>query len=152
EWNVRQRVKAIGNVTLLECHDVVGLTATPERDRVFGARVVDRVIDRGKALTADLVVDATGRGSRTPAFLDELGYGRPPEEEPTVQLAYASQLLRIEPGAIQQHMIAVFPEPGRPKMFGLIRNENDAWMFGVGAMAGLQPPGGTAEMLDFAAD
>ena len=152
EWNVRRRVKAIANLNFLECHDVVGLTATPDRRRVTGARVVDRATDCGTTLTADLVVDATGRGSRTPVFLDELGYGRPTEDELTVQLAYACQMMRVEPGAIQQHLIAFFPEPGRPKMFGLIRNENDTWMFAVGAMAGLQPPGETAEMLAFAAD
>lgn len=152
EWNVRRRVRTFANVTFLECHDVVDLIATPARDRVIGARVVDRVLDRATALMADLVVDATGRGSRTPVFLQELGYGRPREDELTVQLAYACQLMRIEPGAIAEHMIALFPEPGRPKMFGLIRNENDSWMFGVGAMAGLQPPDGAAEMLSFAAD
>lgn len=152
EWNVRRRVKAFPNITFLECHDVVGLITTPARDRVIGARVVDRVLERGKALPADLVVDATGRGSRMPVFLEELGYGRPREDEVTVQLAYACQLLRLEPGAIRQHMIALFPEPGRPKMFGLIRNENDTWMFGVGAMAGLQPPGETAEMIEYAED
>ncbi|OBF50287.1 hypothetical protein A5787_08370 [Mycobacterium sp. 852002-50816_SCH5313054-b] len=152
EWNVRRRVKSFPNITFLECHDVVGLITTPTRDRVIGARVVDRVLERGKALPADLVVDATGRGSRMPVFLEELGYGRPREDEVTVQLAYACQLLRLEPGAIRQHMIALFPEPGRPKMFGLIRNENDTWMFGVGAMAGLQPPGETAEMIEYAED
>jgi 2-polyprenyl-6-methoxyphenol hydroxylase-like FAD-dependent oxidoreductase/ketosteroid isomerase-like protein len=152
EWNVRRRVKAFPNITFLECHDVVGLITTPARDRVIGARVMDRVLERGKALPGDLVVDATGRGSRMPVFLEELGYGRPREDEVTVQLAYACQLLRLEPGAIRQHMIARFPEPGRPKMFGLIRNENDTWMFGVGAMAGLQPPGETAEMIEYAED
>lgn len=152
EWNVRRRVKAFPNVTFLECHDLVGLITTPARDRVIGARVVDRVLERGKALPADLVVDATGRGSRMPVFLEELGYGRPREDEVTVQLAYACQLLRLEPGAVRQHMIALFPEPGRPKMFGLIRNENDTWMFGVGAMAGLQPPDETAEMIQYAED
>ena len=134
EWNVRRRVKAITNVMFLEGHDLVGLTATPDRHRVTGAWVVDRAADRKKALRADLVVDATGRGSRTPVFLEELGYGRPPEDELTVQLAYACQLLRITPGAVKEHMIALFPEPGRPKMFGLTTYENDTWMFGVGTL------------------
>jgi 2-polyprenyl-6-methoxyphenol hydroxylase-like FAD-dependent oxidoreductase len=152
EWNVRRRVKAITNVMFLEGHDLVGLTATPDRHRVTGAWVVDRAADRKKALRADLVVDATGRGSRTPVFLEELGYGRPPEDELTVQLAYACQLLRITPGAVKEHMIALFPEPGRPKMFGLTTYENDTWMFGVGTLAGVEPPSQRADMLRFAAD
>jgi 2-polyprenyl-6-methoxyphenol hydroxylase-like FAD-dependent oxidoreductase len=152
EWNVRRRVWAIPNVTILEGYDVAGLTATSDRDRVTGVRVAGRDDDRETTLTADLVVDATGRGSRTPKFLEELGYGRPREDELMVHLAYTCQLLRIAPGAIDEHMIAVFPEPGRPKMFGLIGYENDTWMFAVGGIAGLQPPSQRADMLSFAAD
>lgn len=152
EWNVRRRVWALPNVTILEGHDVAGLTATPDRDRVTGARVVRRDDDRETTLTADLVVDATGRGSRTPTFLEELGYGRPPEDELVVHLAYACQLLRIAPGAVEEQMIALFPEPGRPKMFALFGYENDMWMVAVGTMAGLEPPSHRADMLSFAAD
>jgi 2-polyprenyl-6-methoxyphenol hydroxylase-like FAD-dependent oxidoreductase len=68
-----------------------------------------------------------------------------------VQQAYASQQLRISPGAVRESFIATFPEPGRPTMFGLIRNENDTWMFAVGGMAGHEPPNRRAEMLSFAA-
>lgn len=152
EWNVRRRVRAIPNVTILENHDVVGLSSTPDRDCITGARVADRDGGRERSLAADLVVDATGRASRTPNFLEELGYGRPPQDELMVHLAYSCQLLRVAPGALDEHMIAVFPEPGRPKMFGLIGYENDIWMFGVGAMAGLEPPRRRADMLGFAAD
>jgi len=139
-------------VTILENHDLAGLTATPDRDRVAGARVICRDDDRETTLTADLVVDATGRGSRTPKFLEELGYSRPPENELLVHLAYACQLLRIAPGAVDEHMIVIFPEPGRPKMFGLIGYENDIWMSAVGTMAGVDPPRHCAEMLSLAAD
>jgi len=152
EWNVRQRVRAIPNVTILDGHDVVSLMSTRDRDRVTGARIVDRASGRETTLTADLVVDATGRGSRTPIFLGALGYGRPPEDELLVHLAYASQPLRIPRGAVREDFIAVFPEPGRPKMFGLIRYENDTWMFAVGVMAGHEPPSQRADMLAFAAD
>ena len=85
EWNVRRRVKAITNVVFLEGRDVVGLTATPDRDRVTGAWVTDRATDRKRTLRADLVVDATGRGSRTPVFLEKLGYGRPPHPQTQTQ-------------------------------------------------------------------
>jgi 2-polyprenyl-6-methoxyphenol hydroxylase-like FAD-dependent oxidoreductase len=152
EWNVRRRLQGISNVVFLEGHDVLGLTATAERDRVTGARVMDRAGDHETALTADLVVDATGRASRTPLFLEQLGYGRPAEDELMVQLAYACQLLRIAPDAIKEHMIALFPEPGRPKMFGFTKYENDTCMVGVGTLAGAEPPNESAELLEFAAD
>jgi len=150
EWNVRRRVCAIANVRFLEGHDVVGLTATPDRARVTGARVVSRADDRETVLEADLVIDSTGRGSRTPVFLEQLGYKRPREDEVTVQLAYACQLVRIAPGAVKEHMIALFPAPGRPRMFAMIAYENDSWMIGAGTMAGIEPPRDRAEILEYA--
>lgn len=152
EWHVRERVKTIENVVFRENHDVVGLTATPDGRRVDGARVVDRATDLAVTLPADLVIDATGRGSRTPVFLEQLGYGRPEEDEVKVQLAYACQLVRIPPGVIKEHMIAHFPQPGQPRMFAMIGYENSSWMIGAGTMAGLEPPRDHAEILSYAAE
>lgn len=149
EWNVRRRVCAIANVRFLEGHDVVGLTATPDHAGVTGARVVSRADNREMVLEADLVIDGTGRGSRSPVFLEQLGYKRPREDEVTVQLAYACQLVRIAPGAVKEHMIATFPAPGRPRMFAMIAYENDSWMIGAGTMAGIEPPRDYAEILEY---
>ena len=152
EWHVLQRMRDIPNVTILEHHDVVGLTSTADRSRVTGVEAVDRDNQHRTTLSANLVVDATGRGSRAPVFLEQLGYGRPAEDEVIVQLAYACQPVRIAPGAITEDFMAIMPEPGRPKMFAAVGYENDTAMFAVGAMAGLEPPGTTNEMLAFAAD
>jgi len=150
ECHLRRRMRAIKNVTILDGHDVVELKSTTERDRVTGARVVHRDGGGATTLPADLVVDATGRGSRTPTFLEGLGYGRPPEVELVVRLAYASQLLRIPSGTLEENLVAVFPEPGRPTTFALVGYENDTWMLTLGAMAGHEPPSQRAEMLNFA--
>jgi len=147
ESQLRQRLQAIPNVKLLDGHDVAGLTSN--RDRVTGARVVNRHGGGETTVTADLVVDATGRGSRTPTFLDELGYGRPREDEVVVQLAYASQLLRIPPGTLDVGLFGVFPEPGRPTTFAFVGYENDTWMLTLGGMLGQQPPTERAAMLKF---
>jgi 2-polyprenyl-6-methoxyphenol hydroxylase-like FAD-dependent oxidoreductase len=152
EWNLRRRVRALTNVRLVECHDVVRLTASPDHDRITGVRMVNRATAAETSLRADLVVDATGRGSRTPAFLEQLGYDRPPEDELLVHLAYACQMMRIPPGSLAEHMIIINPEPGRPTMFGAIGYENDTWMFGVGTMAGRQPASDRDEMIAIAGD
>lgn len=150
EWNVRQRVTAIPNITFKEGHDVIGLEASPDRRRVTGARVVERASNVETVLTADLVIDATGRGSRTPVFLEQLGYGRPTEDEVMVQLAYACQLVRLPQGVIKEHMIARFPEPGRPRMFAMLGYENNTFMLGAGTVAGVEPPRDYAEILRYA--
>ena len=80
EEHVRARLRRIANVTLLDEHDIVDLTTTSDRQRVTGARVVNRRTREDITLSADLVLDATGRGARTPAWLTALGYERPPED------------------------------------------------------------------------
>lgn len=78
---------------------MAGLVTTPARDRVVGARVLPRADGGAKILAADLVMDATGRSGRTPAWLKELGYDPPAEEQLQVDIKYASRYLRLPAGA-----------------------------------------------------
>jgi 2-polyprenyl-6-methoxyphenol hydroxylase-like FAD-dependent oxidoreductase len=150
EGLVRRRLRDTANVTLLEDYDFVDLTSTTARDRVTGARIRPRDGDGERVLTCDLVADATGRGARTVAFLDTLGYGRPAEDQVGVRLVYSSQLLRIPPDTLKELMVLVGPVPGRPTGMALFGYENDSWMFTLLGMAGREPPTEPAEMLAFA--
>ncbi len=152
EDHVRQRVRAIPNVTLMEGHDVVELTSNADRTRVTGALVSSHDGGEERSLSADLVVDATGRGSRTPAFLEHLGYDRPSEQEVVMRLAYASQLLRIPPGMHDQLLVLVGPVPGRPTGMGLFTYENSTWLLTVIGLAGVEPPVDREGMLKFIED
>lgn len=101
EGRVRARVRALPNVRLVDRCDVVGLATTPDRRRVTGARLLRRADGSAEeALGADLVVDATGRGARTPAWLEALGYPRPEREQVRVGLGYASRIYRLPPDAL----------------------------------------------------
>jgi 2-polyprenyl-6-methoxyphenol hydroxylase-like FAD-dependent oxidoreductase len=147
---VRRRVRETTNVVLLEGHDVVDVTSTSTRDRVIGARIRSRDGHDAQMLAADLVVDATGRGSRTPAFLEAMGYGRPNEDQVGVRLVYSSQLLRIPRGTLNEQIVLVSPVPGRPTAMALFGYENDSWMFTVAGMVGREPPTEPADMVAFA--
>jgi 2-polyprenyl-6-methoxyphenol hydroxylase-like FAD-dependent oxidoreductase len=150
EFHVRRRIRAIPNITLLDAHDVVALTSTADHTRITGARAANRHNGEESTLTADLVVDATGRGSRTPAWLESLGYGRPVEEHVVVHLTYASQLLQIPPGTLHEMAFLVGAVPGRPTGMGLLGCEHDTWLFTTIGMAGHEPPRDRAEMWAFA--
>jgi 2-polyprenyl-6-methoxyphenol hydroxylase-like FAD-dependent oxidoreductase len=139
-------------VTFLENHDVVALVSAPARGRVTGARVCARDDGAEQVLNADLVVDATGRGARTPAFLETLGYGRPTEDCLGVNLAYSSQMLRLPPGTLTEAMVLIGPVPGRPTGMVLFRNENNTWMFTVFGMVHREPPADLAGMVTFIED
>jgi 2-polyprenyl-6-methoxyphenol hydroxylase-like FAD-dependent oxidoreductase len=150
ECHVRRRLRAIANVKLLGGHDAAELTSTADQSRVTGVQVVNREDGAEQELTADLVMDAMGRGAHTPALLERLGYGRPVEDHVVVHTTYVSQLLRIPPGTLNEVGAIISPAPGRPTGMFLSSYENDTWMFTVFGMAGQEPPRNLAGMLSFA--
>jgi 2-polyprenyl-6-methoxyphenol hydroxylase-like FAD-dependent oxidoreductase len=152
EWSVRRRVHPMSNVEILDGHDAVRLTSTPDRERVTGVVVARRESGAEKTMAADLVVDATGRGSRAPVFLDQLGYRRPREDELMVHVAYAGLLVHVPPGALRENFAFAAAEPSRPVGFGMVAGENDTYMLGVQPMAGQPPPGDRASLLGCLAD
>ncbi|WP_329087301.1 FAD-dependent oxidoreductase [Streptosporangium sp. NBC_01469] len=95
EKHIRERTSAIPNVSFAERHDILGLETTPDRGRVNGVRVQPHGRDESEVITADLVVDATGRGSRTPIWLEDLGYPRVREERKKIGLCYVTQHYRL---------------------------------------------------------
>jgi 2-polyprenyl-6-methoxyphenol hydroxylase-like FAD-dependent oxidoreductase len=149
ESHLRRRLRTLTNVAVLEGHDVVEPTAMPTPDRVTGAHIRSRTDGSERVLGADLVVDAMGRGSRTPAFLEDLGYSRPVEDQVGVRLAYSSQLLRLPPGLLNEMAVIIGAVPGRPTGMVLLANENDNWLFTVFGMVGREPPDELAGMLSF---
>ena len=58
---VRERVRALPGVHVLENVHACGLLTSADRSTVTGVRLEERDVSSG-ALAADLVVDATGRG------------------------------------------------------------------------------------------
>jgi 2-polyprenyl-6-methoxyphenol hydroxylase-like FAD-dependent oxidoreductase len=137
---VRRRVRGIPNVTFVTNHDVAELIASHEGDRVTGAQIVDRGTQDVSDVPAALVVDATGRGSRTPTMLERIGYPSPVEESLTVDLVYRTQRLRMSPESLTERVAVVSPIPGRPTGIALVASEHDTWMFTVFGMAGVEPP------------
>jgi 2-polyprenyl-6-methoxyphenol hydroxylase-like FAD-dependent oxidoreductase len=81
-------------------------------------------------IPADLVVDATGRGSRTPVWLEELGYERPAEDRIAVRVKYASQTLRLARETPKRFVIEG-RTPDRDLGVALFGCEHDRWTFTV---------------------
>lgn len=152
EDHVRARLRGFPNVTILDDHNIAGLVSTPDHDRVTGARVVDNQTRVLITLSADLVVDATGRAARTPTWLQSLGYERPLEDCVVVQLTYMSQSLRMATDAPHELAFLVGIVPGRPRGVGLLHCENDTWVFTVMGVGGHEPAADLAAMCAFVED
>ena len=129
EFHLRRRVKALPNVTFLDGHDVVELVTTG--DIVNGVRIIRRYNGLLTTLDADLVVDAMGRGARTPALLESLGYQRPSENHVAARYGYVSQQLSVADGSIAQRLVMFNPGGGKPGGL-LLANEHDTWMLAIG--------------------
>jgi 2-polyprenyl-6-methoxyphenol hydroxylase-like FAD-dependent oxidoreductase len=152
EGRVRARVRALSNVTLLDRCDVVGLATSPDGRRVTGARVLRRADNSAEQLLgAELVVDATGRGSRTPVWLEALGYARPETEQVRVGLGYATRTYRLPPDALDGDLAVLqAATPQHPRTGALQRLEGDRWMLTLAGILGDHPPTDPGGFLAFA--
>ncbi|MFD3590407.1 NAD(P)/FAD-dependent oxidoreductase [Streptomyces sp. NPDC058683] len=153
EFEVRQRVSKLPGVKFMDNCDIMNLVTTRDRARVTGVGVISRV-DGSSASTidADLVVDATGRGSRTPAWLKELGYPEPPEHRLDVNISYVTWYFNREPhhGDLPfGTSISAFP--GSRRSGFLMALEGDRFLLTTGGIFGERPPDDPIGLAAFAA-
>src|SRR5439155_10887064 len=82
----------------------------------------------GETLAANLVVDAMGRGSRTPLWLEEMGYEKPREESVQVGLGYTTRFFRRIPDHLGGDLGAIIPRSPEGKRSGvMIAQEGGRW-------------------------
>jgi 2-polyprenyl-6-methoxyphenol hydroxylase-like FAD-dependent oxidoreductase len=153
EYAVRARVAALPGVEFLPATEVLGLTVTPDGRRVTGVRVLPHGAEDNKAHTidADLVVDAAGRASRTPIWLEQLGYPRPVEEQVRVDVTYVTRTYRREPHHINGLSGALTNAiPGAPRAAIVAVREDDGFAVALCGMLGEEPPTDDEGMVEFA--
>jgi len=152
EGHVRARVSELPNVTLAERTDAIAVTATTDRRRVTGARVHDTASGGEQAVPADLVIDATGRGSRVPLWLSELGYDQATVDRVDIGLGYATRLYRLRPGALGTDIaILTAGTPQNPRGGGLGAIEGERHILTIFGILGDHPPTDPAGFDAFAA-
>ncbi|GLX02517.1 FAD-dependent monooxygenase [Microtetraspora sp. NBRC 16547] len=137
ESHILRRARELDRLVIADRSQVTGLLT--EENRVVGVGVAGE--DGPRELRADLVVDAMGRGGRTPAWLEAMGFDRPQEETVKVEVAYATWYLRLPEAEVAgDRMIIVGTYPGRLKGAALCAVEGDRWLVTLGGSAGVRPP------------
>ncbi|MER7207722.1 FAD-dependent monooxygenase [Streptosporangium sp. NPDC000239] len=148
ERHVLGRVRALPTVTVRDRSQVTGLMTD---DSSGTARVAGvRIATAGRAgadeeLPADLVVDVMGRGGRTLAWLETMGFERPEEEVVKVEVSYATWYLRLPEGSMKDRLVLVGTYPGQPKGVALCQVEGDRWLATLGGNAGAPAPADPAD-------
>jgi 2-polyprenyl-6-methoxyphenol hydroxylase-like FAD-dependent oxidoreductase len=140
---VRRRVLDLDRITVVEGVEVTGLVERP--GGVAGIHLRDRG-DRVGATQrredADLVVDASGRASRAPDWLDALGYGRPEETVIDALLGYASRQYEPPAGwrADWKGVYLMAQPPAHTRTGIMFPIEGGRWLLSLMGAGGDYPP------------
>ncbi|MEU8968805.1 FAD-dependent monooxygenase [Streptomyces monashensis] len=138
---IRAHVLARPGITLLDGTRAAGLAG--HRDRVTGVRVPAGHDGRESTLAADLVIDASGRGSQASAWLGALGHGPVEERVVDAGVAYASRLYAAPDGTLGRRypVVNVQADPRRAPGRGgvVVPIEGDRWLVTLSGTRGGQP-------------
>ena len=148
---VQRRLATIANIEIAQGSIVTGLS-TDRAGQVSGIRVRRARVAEEELVTADLVVDASGRMSRAPEWLKELGYESPKESVVDANLGYASRLYRRRPED-ERNWRAVFIQaapPEQPRAGVAFPVEGDRWMVTMCGGGGDFAPTTESEHFNFA--
>jgi len=150
---IYSRLRQIPQVRFLTGRDVTGLCTDEANRRVTGIRLQERS-KHGQAeqeLAADLVVDASGRGSKLPAWLEALGYQPPAETTVDSQTSYTTRVYRRPHNALPWKVLYNMPmAPDHSRGCILIPIEGDRMLVTLIGLNGDQPPTDEAGFLAYA--
>ncbi|HWP66822.1 MAG TPA: FAD-dependent oxidoreductase [Candidatus Limnocylindria bacterium] len=137
------------NVTLRPRTEVTGLVLHPEQRRITGVRVRARDGGGETTLAADLVVDASGRGSRAPEWLAALGITPPEESGVDSFCGYSTRWYEAPPAERWPRSwwwkgVWLDPDlsgPSSELTAGVLSPcEGNRWIVTIGGIAGNYPP------------
>src|SRR4029078_8191214 len=151
EHAVRQRVESFANITLRPRCRVREISGTPNGESVTGLRY-ENGNGAGETIGADLVVDASGRGTLTLDLLRSLGRPLPEETTIGIDLGYATSIFSIPNDASTDWKgIMTFGRAPQNSRGGLMLPlEGNRWMATIGGRHGDGPPGDAEGFLTYA--
>jgi 2-polyprenyl-6-methoxyphenol hydroxylase-like FAD-dependent oxidoreductase len=151
EQHVRDQLAARDNVRIRDGCEVSQLCA--QNGRITGVVLRHRSGEQHEeALTADLVVDTSGRGSRAPHWLNSLGYGNVQETSVKIEVGYATRIYRC-PAHLPANWKALFiygSPPGDKRGGVIMPIQGGYWMVTLQGSLRDYPPDDEAGFLDFA--
>jgi 2-polyprenyl-6-methoxyphenol hydroxylase-like FAD-dependent oxidoreductase len=153
DYSVRLHLLKIGNIRILEETQVNSLLTSEDKSQVTGVRVQSRKGDRAvEVLNADLVVDASGRGTNTPDWLKALGYGEAEVSVVNSFLGYATRWYKLNDAfkKTSKFMLIQSVPPHIPRGGGIMQVEGEQMVVTLAGAAREYPPTDEAGFLEFA--
>jgi 2-polyprenyl-6-methoxyphenol hydroxylase-like FAD-dependent oxidoreductase len=156
EWKLRQRVAKIPNVSFMDGTDVTQFITDEVKTRVIGVHTQTNRREGENPTQAPvyaaLVVDAGGRGSRTPQWLEALGYPKVEEMVLKVDIAYSTRFFeRKQPDPASWKSLFIYPRLPDKRLGVILPTEDkDKWLVTLGGVFGDHPPTDDAGFLEYA--
>lgn len=91
---IRAQFIHIPNVKFLYDAEAVGLLTHFKEKRITGVRIFHKGCHKEENLYADLIIDASGRSTHCPEWLEALGYGMLPSSELRINMRYVGRIYR----------------------------------------------------------
>lgn len=152
EHALRRQLARRANVEVLDDTEVLGYEQDATGRRIIGVRCQQRGVGSSKVVSGDLVIDASGRGSRTPRWLTEIGFPRVTESEVKVQVGYASRVYRLPRELDMSRLpMAAFPKPPETRRMGVMYPMGEGVLMAtIGGWCRDHPPATDEGFLEFA--
>jgi len=100
EATIRELIRRLSNVELIERADAIGFeTKRSDSLGVTGVKVSPRDSGAPFTLTGDLIVDASGRSTKCPAWIEAMGLPMPAETVVDSHTGYASRWYKVNPAS-----------------------------------------------------
>lgn len=145
EQHVRRRVLALPRIRALQNASVAGLEGSAQK--VTGVR-----LQSGEVLAANLVVDASGRDSAAPRWLEAFGLGPPPESTVKPFIGYATRWVDAPPSRMwdRELVVATARPPKYTRTVFIAPIESGRFILTLAGMNGDYPPTDEAGFAEFA--
>lgn len=154
ETTLYQRLAVQPQIRIIQEYEVGGLAADNRVRRATGVKIRHRhdILEGESILPADLVVNASGRYSHAPHWLQALGYPPPLDTIVDALAGYASRIYqRPADFAGDWQAMYIRPAPQNSSRGGIILPlEGDRWQVTLIGMANDHPPTSDEDFLAFA--
>jgi 2-polyprenyl-6-methoxyphenol hydroxylase-like FAD-dependent oxidoreductase len=148
EWQLRRRVLNTDNIEIVR-RSVDEPRFDRARQRVTGV-LLGGGAGEPDFVSADLVVDAAGRGTRLPVWLEQWGYQRPVEQVVDIGINYATHAFQIPEGSIKERVVVAGASHDQSLGLGLLGYEDRTWVLTTFGVANAKPPRTFPEMVKLA--
>jgi hypothetical protein len=150
ELVLRRRIGGYGNILVHQDCRALDITTSADASAVTGLQY-ETADGKREMLSAELVVDASGRGSLTLALLESIGFP-PPVTTIGVDIGYAGAVFAI-PEDAPDDWKGVLLHPSAPadvRGCFMLPVENNRWMLALASRNGDWPPGDEEGFMAFA--